>query len=154
VHGASSPTDKSKFTVSTGESYNEFYYDIPWPAGSVETRFGTIFDNKKVLHHWLAFSQLAPTAGGTVMRDVTGTTLFEGAELIAGWAIGGCSTTYPDDVGVMLPSDGTLMIQWHHFNSTGAPAQDGSKVQICTVPMAMKQNIAGITFLGTEALAL
>jgi hypothetical protein len=154
THGISSPTDKSKFTVPVDESYNQFYFNVPWPAGSVETRFGTDLDNKKVLHHWLMFTQSAPTAAGTVSTNVTGTTLFEGAELIAGWAIGGCSTTYPDDVGVALPDSGTLMIQWHHFNSTGTPQQDGSKVQVCTVPAGSRAHIAGLTFLGTEAIVI
>jgi hypothetical protein len=153
THGQSAPGDKSKFTVPTGESYNQFYFDVPWPAGSLETRFGTVFDNKAVLHHWLMFTQGLSTAAGTVSPNVTGTTLLDGgAELIAGWAIGGCSTTYPKDVGVTLPSSGTLMIQWHHFNSTGAAAPDGSKVQICTVPAGMRAHVAGLTFLGTETI--
>lgn len=154
THGVSSATDKSKFTIPVDESYNQFYFDVPWPAGSLETRFGTKFDNKKVLHHWLMFTQAAPTAAGTVSPNVTGTTLFEGAELIAGWAIGGCSTTYPDDVGVALPDSGTLMIQWHHFNSTGTPQQDGSSVQVCTVPKGSRTHVTGLTFLGTESLVI
>ena len=95
-----------------------------------------------------ASSSLAPA--GTVAPNVTGTTFGENAELIAGWAVGGCTTTFPSDVGVQLPSDGMIMIQWHHFNSTGLPTQDGSKVQICTVPAGSRPNVAGITFLGTE----
>ena len=46
------------------------------------------------------------------------------------------------------------MIQWHHFNSTGTPQQDASKVQMCTVPTSARKNIAGITFLGTEEIAI
>jgi hypothetical protein len=103
-----------------------------------------------VLHHWLAFSSTASSPHGTVARNVTGTTLGENAELIAGWAVGGCTTTFPPDVGVKLPSSGKIMVQWHHYNNTGMRQEDGSKVQICTVPAGMRPNVAGLTFLGTE----
>jgi hypothetical protein len=152
VHGQSGVGDTSKFTMPTGESYNQFYYAIPWEAGSVATRYGQRFDNTEVLHHWLAFSQQLSQPPGTVEPNVLGTTLFTDAELIAGWAVGGCTTTYPDNVGVHLPSTGVIMIQWHHYNNTGAPAQDGSAVQICVVPESAREHKAGITFLGTENL--
>jgi hypothetical protein len=150
THGQSGANDTSKFDVPLDESYNQLYYSVPWPAGSLATRFGANFDNLKVLHHWLMFSSQSTNPPGTVSKDVTGTTLGEGTELIAGWAVGGCTTTFPEDVGVKLPSSGAIMIQWHHFNSTGTPQQDGSKVQICTVPAGGRPNVAGLTFLGTE----
>jgi hypothetical protein len=154
AHGQSSPDDTSKFDVPLDESYNQFYYAVPWPAGSVATRFGSDFDNEPVLHHWLMFSSISPNPPGTVATNVTGTTLGENAELLAGWAVGGCTTDYGPDIGTKLPDDGAIMVQWHHFNSTGAPAQDGSKVQICVVPAAKRKNIAGLTFLGTEDIAI
>jgi hypothetical protein len=151
THGQSSPGDTSKFAVPPDESYNQFYFDVPWEPGSMSTRFGQNLDNVAVLHHWLMFTQGVPTPAGTVSPNVTGTTLLDGgAELIGGWAVGGCSTTYPKDVGVHLPDSGTLMIQWHHYNSTGTTQMDGSKVQICTVPAGSRPHLAGLTFLGTE----
>jgi len=154
VHGAFGETDTSKFTTPMGESYNQFYYSVPWPAGSVATRFGQKLDNKAVSHHWLAFAQTLSQAPGTVEPNVLGTTLFTDAELIAGWAVGGCSTTYPENVGVALPSAGTIMVQWHHYNNTGAPAGDGSAVQICVVPESTREHKAGLTFLGTENISV
>jgi hypothetical protein len=150
AHENSSPTDTAKFTVPHDESYNQFYYDIPWPAGTVATRFGARFDNLQVLHHWLGFTSTSPNPTGTVARDVTGTTLGESSELVGGWAVGGCNTEFPADVGLVLPDTGRIMIQWHHYNTTGAPQADGSAVQWCTVPAAMRAHAAGITFLGTE----
>jgi hypothetical protein len=151
THGVSSPKDTSKFTVPTGQSYNQFYYAIPWPAGTLATRFGANFDNLQVLHHWLGFGESSPTASdGTVETNVLGTTLGETAELVGGWAVGGCNVVFPPDMGLKLPTTGLIMIQWHHFNSTGKPAQDGSKVQWCTVPQKERANIGGLTFLGTE----
>jgi len=150
THGVSSPTDTSKFTIQPGESYNQFYFNVPWPAGSVATRFGARFDNLQVLHHWLGFSSSANVAAGTVETSVTGTTLGENAELLGGWAVGGCNVEFPDDMGLKLPDSGKIMVQWHHFNSTGAPAQDGTAVQFCVVPASTRKNIGGLTFLGTE----
>ena len=150
THGVASPTDTTKFQIQDGESYSQFYFDVPWPAGSLATRFGADFDNLKVLHHYLVFSSRTANAHGTISRNVLGTTLGENAELLAGWAAGGCTTTYPQDVGVKLPETGKIMVQWHHYNSTGSAQSDGSKVQICTVPAGSRPNVAGITFLGTE----
>ncbi|HMI89966.1 MAG TPA: hypothetical protein VK509_01320, partial [Polyangiales bacterium] len=154
THGQTGATDTSEFAIPLDESYSQFYFNVPWPAGSVATRFGSKFDNLKVLHHWLAFSSISPNAAGTVAKNVTGTTLGEAAELIAGWAVGGCTTEYPNDVGVVLPDSGKIMVQWHHYNNTGMPQTDGSAVQICTVPKAMRKNLAGLTFLGTEDIFL
>src|SRR5262245_47152257 len=42
------------------------------------------------------------------------------------------------------------MVQWHHYNNTGMRQEDGSAVQICTVPAGSRPNVAGLTFLGTE----
>jgi hypothetical protein len=154
VHGNFGEDDTSKFTIPVSESYNQFYYSIPWPAGYVATRFGQRFDNTEVLHHWLMFSQQVSQTPGTVEPNVPGTTLFTDAELIAGWAVGGCTTTYPENVGVHLPSTGGIMIQWHHYNNTGAPAQDGTAVQICAVPEANREHKAGLTFLGTETMSV
>ena len=155
THGVSGTADTSKFSIPTGESYNQFYFAVPWGPGTVATRFGARFDNLKVLHHWLGFSEASPAGSpGTVSPNVTGTTLGEGAELVGGWAIGGCNTVLPADTGLKLPDSGAIMIQWHHFNSTGAVAMDGSAVQWCTTPAAMRKNLAGITFLGTENLGM
>ena len=150
AHGVSSPTDQSKFTVQPGQSYNEFYYGIPWPKGTLATRFGARFDNLQVLHHWLGFSAQVMTAPGTVETNVWGTTIGETAELVGGWAVGGCNVEFPPEMGLKLPDAGRIMIQWHHYNSVGIPQQDGSAVQWCTVPAGMRPNVGGLTFLGTE----
>jgi len=43
-------------------------------------------------------------------------------------------------------------VQWHFYNSTAAPQQDKSLVQICTVPKQMREHVGGVTWLGTEDL--
>jgi hypothetical protein len=150
THGVSSPTDTTPFSVPRGETYNQFYYKIPWPANSVATRFGADFDNLPVLHHWLGFFSQSNNPDGHVAREVTGTTLGESSELVGGWAVGGCNVVMPDNIGLKMPDTGRIMIQWHHNNSTGSAQPDSTKVQWCTVPAAMREHVAGITFLGTE----
>jgi hypothetical protein len=150
-HGGQTLGDTTKYTVKTGENYEQFYYNVPWKAGEVGARFGAKFDNIKVLHHWLLFTTgLARTPGSH--ETVIGTQLGDpNAQLIGGWAIGGSSVTFPEDVGLKLPPPGTLLnVQWHLYNSTGAPAPDGSAVQVCTVPAASRAHLAGMTWLGTE----
>jgi hypothetical protein len=46
------------------------------------------------------------------------------------------------------------MVQWHHYNNTGTPQQDGTAVQICVVPESQREHKAGITFLGTETISV
>jgi hypothetical protein len=153
THNLSTPGDTTKFQIPTGESYNQLYYSIPWPAGTVATRFGADFDNVAYLHHWLGFKTTVVNPGA-VSKNVLGTTLGESAELVGGWAVGGCNTEFPADVGLKLPDSGGLMIQWHHFNTTNTVQEDGSIVQWCTVPQGMRANIGGLTFLGTEYLGM
>lgn len=155
VHGRSGVGDTSPFPVGLNESYSEFYYKVPWPQGSLATRFGTKYDKTEVLHHWLMFANNNVLGGdGVVSPNVTGSTLGTDSELIAGWAVGGCTTRYPDDVGVALPQSLYIMVQWHHYNTTRATVGDNSAAQICVVPAGSRPNTAGLTFLGTERISV
>lgn len=153
THDLPDPNDTTPFQVLPGESYNQLYYAIPWPAGTVATRFGAKFDNLAVLHHWLGFATAVVDPGG-VSKNVLGTTLGESAELVGGWAVGGCNTEFASDVGLKLPDTGGIMIQWHHYNQGATTAEDSSIVQWCGVPQNARPNIASLTFLGTESLAM
>jgi hypothetical protein len=148
---ASDDDGVSPFQVPLAESFNQFYYDIPWPDGTVATRFGSQLDNREVIFRWLAFEGDFVHPNGP-SRNVPGTTLFENAKVIGGWAMGGCNVELPEDVGLELADPGTkrLMVQFHHANYTGEVQQDASKIQICTVPRAERAHIAAITRLGTE----
>ncbi|MDD9935437.1 MAG: hypothetical protein OXT09_17645 [Myxococcales bacterium] len=151
THGQSGVDDTSKFQVPQGESYHEIYYDVPWESTDLMTRFGGDLDNLEVLHHYLIFtSNNTRQVPGDVARNVPGTTLGTQATLIGGWAVGGCGQELPEDVGGELPASELVMIQWHMFNTTGAEAEDGSKLQICVVPEGSREHVAGVTFLGTE----
>jgi hypothetical protein len=152
AHGGAGTGDP--FIVPDEESISQLYYDIPWPADSVATRFGADFDNVSVLVQWLLFSTNSGSAGA-IERNVVGTVLGEHAKVLGAWNIGGCNVTLPTDVGLELPdpqSGKKLMVQWHHRNYTGEPRPDSSTVQVCTVPRSARANIGGITLLGTEEL--
>jgi hypothetical protein len=149
-HEGMTPGDKTPYSVMPGEHYEQFYYKVPWPADVVATRFGAKFDNVKVLHHWLLFASAKPVSLNGTHETTIGTQLGDSAELIGGWAVGGNDVELPDDAGLELPSDGLLNVQWHFYNQGSTFEDDSSMVQVCTIPRAMRKNIASLSWLGTE----
>ncbi|MDH5673132.1 MAG: hypothetical protein OEZ06_13335 [Myxococcales bacterium] len=153
THGQSGVDDTTKFPVPPGESYHEIYYATPWENDDVMTRFGHQFDRLEVLHHYLIFTNNnSSRQPGDVAMNVAGSTLGTGSTLIGGWAVGGCGQEFPEDLGGELPDSPLVMIQWHMYNLTGETQDDGSELTICVVPESDRDNIAGVTFLGTESL--
>ena len=126
VHGSKTSVDDTKYMIAPGENYEQFYYDVPWPTGVQGTRFGANFDNEAVLHHWLLFTTGTNPAHGyheTVIGTLLGDT---NAQLLGGWAVGGCNVEFPPHMGLELPPAGTkLNVQWHFYNNTPAPVGDG-----------------------------
>jgi hypothetical protein len=152
THSSTTSVDSTPYSVSTGEHYEQFYFNVPWKKGDQGTRFGTRFDNEKVLHHWLLFTTAMQVQAG-YHEKVSGTQLGDVATLLAGWAVGGSNVATPDDVGMELPDPGTMLnLQWHFFNSTSSPQDDRSAVQVCTVPAGTRPHTSTITWLGTEDL--
>jgi hypothetical protein len=153
VHNGQTVSDNTKYDVITGEHYEQFYYKAPWPEGTVGTRFGTKLDNKAIVHHWLLFQSDELDEDGTHRTAPLPTLLGVNAVLLAGWAVGGTNLTMPEGIGFELPAKGsTLNIQWHYYNNGTAVQQDKSVVQVCTVPKAMVQNVATVTWVGNEDL--
>ncbi|MDH5676843.1 MAG: hypothetical protein OEZ06_32305 [Myxococcales bacterium] len=152
LHGLSAADDTTKFSVAPGEAYHELIYDLPWEAGAMASRWGMDPDNLEVLRSWWAYGYTTSQPHGTVNIDVTGTTLFANANLLASWSAGDCTMVMPDDVGLKLPDSNMIMVQWHMYNTTGVSQADGSKVQVCTLPPGSRPNLAGMTMLGTENL--
>jgi hypothetical protein len=148
-HGGQTPGDTTKYTVKPGEHYEEFLFKVPWGPGMVATKFGSKLDNIKIAHHWLFYSTNLTTGDGTHSTTI-GTVLGSGATLIAGWAVGGDNVIFPADMGLELPASGVLNAQWHYYNQGTEVEIDSSAIQVCVVPAAMKKNVAGITWLGTE----
>jgi hypothetical protein len=153
VHNGQATSDNTKYDVVTGEHYEQFYYKAPWPEGTVGTRFGTKLDNKAIVHHWLLFQSDELDDEGTHRTAPLPTLLGVNAVLLAGWAVGGTNLAMPEGIGFELPAKGsTLDIQWHYYNNGPAMQQDKSIVQVCTVPKAMVQNVATVTWVGNEDL--
>ena len=153
VHNGQSATDTTPYRVPLGEHYVQFYYDAPWPSGSLGTRYGAKYDNKKVIHHWLMFSSDELDPAGSYKVAPLPTLLGVNAQLIAGWAVGGANMVMPEGVGFELPPRGNKIdIQWHYYNQDSAPTTDISSVQVCTVPANARKHVASITWVGTEDL--
>jgi hypothetical protein len=155
THQSTTSVDDVKYDVGPdGEHYEQFYFKVPWPKGTVATAYATNMDNSAVLHHWLLFSTNEAEADGFHKTAPLPTLIGTNPILLAGWAVGGPNLVAPKDVGFELPDPGssTINVQWHFYNSTGSPQKDASSVQICTVPVAMRAHIGGVTWLGTEDL--
>jgi hypothetical protein len=153
-HQSNTSVDDVPYDVGgPGEHYEQFYFRAPWPTGTVATRFGAKYDNVKVLHHWLMFSTIETDPEGSHKTSPVPTLIGVGAQLLAGWAVGGTNLVMPKDVGFELPPKGnTINIQWHFYNSTMTDQKDASIVQICTVPAAMRAHVSTVTWTGTEDL--
>ncbi len=153
VHNGVGITDKTPYEVVPGEHYVQFYYDAPWPTGTLGTRYGAKYDNQKVIHHWLMFGSDEFDAAGSYKVAPLPTLLGVNAYLIAGWAVGGANMEMPEDVGFELPPEGhKIDIQWHYYNTTSQTTTDSSAVQVCTMPAGSRKNVAAITWVGTEDL--
>jgi len=142
------------FEVLQDEAITQTYYEVPWPAGSIATRFGLQQDDRTSLHRALLF-EATGGAPGQLERNAIGTFLGQDARVIAGWATGGCNVELPSDMGIELaaPDSGKLLlVQWQHFNMTGETQRDASRFQICTAPRESRPNIGSVTVLGTEDL--
>jgi hypothetical protein len=150
---AHSGTNESEpLLVQGGESITDIYYAVPWPAGTVATRYGFQLDQADLLHRALLYEATGGRVG-QVNPLSPGSFLFEEAKLILGWATGSCNVELPADVGLNLidpESDKLLAIQWHHLNLSDENLLDASFFEICTVPREERANIASATLLGTE----
>ncbi|HKU42624.1 MAG TPA: hypothetical protein VJR89_30910 [Polyangiales bacterium] len=149
-HGQPQPGDTSPYGVIPGEHYVSFYYTAPWKEPSELVSWRTLYDNRKVLHHWLFYSTVGATMDGTFAPSI-GTHIGDAANLFAGWAVGGNDVNMPPEVGLKLPAPGEgLLLEWHYYNASAAPVEDRSAVELCTVPAGTLKHTASMTWLGTE----
>jgi Copper type II ascorbate-dependent monooxygenase, C-terminal domain len=149
-HGQSTPGDTTPYSIVPGEQYVEFFYTAPWKVASELVSWRTIYDNRKVLHHWLLYTTVGSSMDGTIAPSI-GTHIGDNAELLAGWAVGGSDVNMPDGVGLRLPAPGEgLMAEFHFYNTGDATEMDASAVEVCVVPADTLAPTAGMTWLGTE----
>ena len=149
-HGQAMPGDTTPYSIGPGEQYVSFSYTVPWQQPSELVRWRTIYDNRKVLHHWLLYSTAGSPADGGILPSI-GTHLGDTAQLIAGWAVGGSDVVMPPDVGLRMPAPGSsLLLEYHFYNTGSAVEMDASSVEVCVVAAGSLKHTASITWLGTE----
>jgi hypothetical protein len=117
------------FTAGTPDSYNQVPVDAPWGDEEVQViNTRPITDNGKVLHHWILYDRAGP--------------------FLTGWAPGDNERQpMPADVGMKMPKGkNSMYIDMHYYNTTGAPAEDASGVELCVVKgKNLRPNPSGIT---------
>ena len=149
-HGEQGPGDSTPYPVTPGEIYVSFFFKAPWTEPSELVSFRTLYDNRKVLHHWLFYTTLGADMDGAFAPGI-GTHIGDSAQLLAGWAVGGNDVEMPKDVGLRLPAPGSgVMIEWHFYNQTAGIENDHSGVELCVMPAGSRKHTAGMTWLGTE----
>lgn len=142
------------FDYQPGESLGAFYFDAPWPSDAVATRIITEIDNPEVARFQYTFlTSRSDRSHGQVLWPTGGEeTLRMDAHLLSMSRPGSCPTVMPDGVGLSLPSETLVMVQWLAVNATGEHQLDRSAVHICTVPRDRRDRLAGVVVLGTENL--
>jgi hypothetical protein len=160
AHGAPAPGDQTRYAVPPGETYTSFIFKAPWTTPVQGLRFRHLADNETVLHHWLLYSESAARQDGEIepcsLSGVTGFLCGQASTraLITGWAPGRGDFRLPPDVGLELPAPGALLaVEVHYYNSTSAPAQDQTGVEVC-VTSKFRPNTASVTWLGTHQINL
>jgi len=157
AHNGQTPGDTTRFQVglgpwptSPGQYYENFIFKTPYTKKVTAVSMEPIIDNGPVLHHWLLFQV---RTGPEAFQDGTHTTILgthPGSELITGWAPGGDAITMPPGVGMEMPEPGGIFeLEIHYYNPGGAMKLDRSGVRLCVTSEPV-QNVATITWLGTE----
>jgi hypothetical protein len=116
-------------TAGTPDSYNQVPVDAPWGDEEVQViNTRPITDNGKVLHHWILYDRAGP--------------------FLTGWAPGDNERQpMPADVGMKMPKGkNSMYLDMHYYNTSGAPAEDASGVELCVVKgKNLRPNPSGIT---------
>jgi cytochrome c553 len=130
--------------------YYAYVFAAPWKETAYGTIIRSVIDNKKALHHWLLFQDLAPgIPGGAVPQIGAHPT----GQLIAAWAPGADDMDFRKtgkEVALELPADTTYTVEFH-YNSSDPAAKDASGVEICTAKRK-PANIAAYSWVGQDNL--
>ncbi|HKU40635.1 MAG TPA: hypothetical protein VJR89_20885 [Polyangiales bacterium] len=141
-------------------SYHCFYESVPWgdkPVQALATRVRMEGDDKAIVHH-LVVSALGPNDGMSILGGTPPGASGDhhdcpnpSGSTVAVWAPGPhTQTTFPKDVGVLMPSGAKAFIelQIHYNNVTGTP-NSRVAVDICATSK-MRPNTAAVHWLGFE----
>lgn len=93
------------------ETHPAFDFNIPWSGDVQAVAIRPITENKRVLHHWI---------------------LYQGENFLTGWSPGKEGHAPPANVGIYMPSSGTLKLDVHYYNlGNNQDEPDQSGVEIC-----------------------
>jgi mono/diheme cytochrome c family protein len=105
------------YTVAANvESNVEIEIPVPWAgkgAGPVQAlAIKPLTNNKRVVHHWILYHGLL--------------------DFITSWSPGKQPETFPSDVGVYMPTDGSFRLNMHYNNvGNDKVEQDDSGLEVC-----------------------
>lgn len=165
AHGASGTPramDASPFTPPAQETgYHCFYEKVPWGDKKVQALATRVRlegpDDGAIVHH-MVLSALAPGSG---MSALGGATPTRGGQhhqcdnpsgaTVGVWAPGpNAMVTFPEDVGVLMPSGSEAYIELQvHYNNTKAGQQSRVAFDICATTKLRPQE-AAVHWLGYD----
>ena len=129
------------------DAYYNFTFRAPWTRPVYAKIVAPVIDNDQVLHHWLFYKNDSSADGHLRVEESSGAHLQ--GELVNGWAPGGSTHYYENDVGrVLEPGWYNLEV---HYNSNDRNAEDRSGIYLCYVEEKPK-NIAELVWLGKDQL--
>jgi hypothetical protein len=142
-----------KFTVpTTPDAYFNFIMKAPWQGTKYVRSLKAANDNINVIHHWIFFKN----TGAPAESVASSVGAHPNAIRLYGWSPGADDVYLDPDVGIKAESDVSYTLEAHYNNTTGAPVEDGSGVEVCvtsTVPKheALQAWVGTDTINGTTA---
>jgi hypothetical protein len=132
-------------TGGNGNFYKCFAFAAPFEEGEQGVAWGPIIDDERTIHHWILWESPRHYEDGSVFD--CGALPDNESTFLAGWAPGGGNMVMPDDVGLKLNPNGTLLLQVHYWN-VGAIGgiRDRSGMALCTGSGRPKE--AGVVTVG------
>lgn len=135
AHGSPGTTDPSKFSVKKAEQVTAtFYYKAPWTGDKQLLKTHFELDNTKVVHHWALWATVMGSAADGSIDAAEESTALGGEQFVAGGGAGGNDVDLPPNVGLRLPSGGSLLfeLEVHYFNAVSENDElDGSSIELC-----------------------
>jgi hypothetical protein len=153
VHDQPVAGDTTPYSVSSGEFYSCFYFDVPWPANSQALTVRSI--DAPLTHHWMLYHVTEAYTPGQIIREADNCGLDVREVLGVHTAHSPDEQALPAGVGMQLPAPGPghgLLLEVHYFNPD-APATDTSGAEVCTAKTP-QPHVAAIGMLGADVFVL
>ncbi|HKP57349.1 MAG TPA: hypothetical protein VJV78_11545 [Polyangiales bacterium] len=133
------------------DSYVCFVFNQAFSAPTQALSISPIWDNRKVLHHWLLYASKLSGADADATTVDCGT-FSSNAALLAGGGPGGADWNMPKHVGLDIGS-GQFVLELH-YNNIGKPADvDRSGARLCTT-QKLRQETAVVSWLGNQVFSI